>query len=78
MRINIDMTSQSLQEELDDIFIRHSTHKKDILDLDVSLSKLFDSNEYDTHANIIKYLGDEADDEAISQNEINMLLNEIL
>lgn len=45
MRINIDMTSQSLQEELDDIFIRHSTHKKDILDLDVSLNKLLCLNE---------------------------------
>lgn len=40
-----DMTSQSLQEELDDIFIRHSTHKKDILDLDVSLNKLLCLNE---------------------------------
>ena len=45
MRINIDMTSQSLQEELDDIFARHSTHKKDILDLDVSLNELLCLNE---------------------------------
>ena len=78
MRININTTSQSLQEELDDIFLRHSTHIKDILDLDVSLSKLFGSNEYDKYSNIIKYLDNEADSEAISQNEINMLLNEIL
>lgn len=78
MRININTTSQSLQEELDDIFLRHSTHIKDILDLDVSLSKLFGSNEYDKYANIIKYLGEEADSEAISQNELNKLLNEIL
>ena len=40
-----DMTSQSLQEELDDIFARHSTHKKDILDLDVPLNKLLCLNE---------------------------------
>ena len=73
-----DMTSQSLQEELDDIFIRHSTHKKDILDLDVSLSKLFGSNEYDKYANIINYLDEEADTEAIRQNELNELLNEML
>ena len=40
-----DMISKSLQEELDDIFIRHSTHKKDILDLDVSLNELLCLNE---------------------------------
>ena len=45
MRININMTSQSLQEELDNIFIRHSTFKKDILDLDVSLNELLCLNE---------------------------------
>ena len=43
--INIDMTSQSLQKQLDCIFARHSTHKKDILDLDVSLNKLLGLNE---------------------------------
>lgn len=78
MRINIYMTSQSLQKKLDDIFIRHSTYKKDILDLDVPLSKLFGSNEYDKYANIINYLCEEDDDEAIMQNELNMLCNEIL
>lgn len=45
MDIEIDRASCSLQKKLDDILECHSTSKKDILDLDVPLTTLLDSND---------------------------------